>query len=145
MKPSKPGFPSVATHPWTVYLLSDACVDYIRAFEHEADMRAADARLVEAELSAAEATADTPEAEPSRYNLVLSREIEFFLEHYPDQLSRLQEGLLRETLTLNPMVKRISPSASACAATPEALTLWMPCALDGRRTTSSGPSPCRER
>ena len=96
---------SVGRHrPWTVYLLSDSCVDYVWAYESDAAMRRDDAALVKAELHAAEATQDGPEAEHNHYNLVHTREIEFFLEHYPEQEERLREHLRRGTLTLNPIL-----------------------------------------
>ncbi len=94
---------SVGNHrPWTVYLLSDTCTDYAWVYDSEEALRADDAELTEAELVQAEATEGLPEPNRNHYNLVHSREIEFYLERYPDRAERLWEHLRRETITLNP-------------------------------------------
>ena len=71
--------------PWSLYLLSDVCTDYCWAYSDEQACRADDARLVEAEMGLAESTAGEPEAIRNHYNMVVSREVEFFLDHYPHQ------------------------------------------------------------
>lgn len=88
---------SIGTHrPWTIYLLSDVCTDYTWAYAREEDVRADDAALTEAELTLAEAG-------PNRYNLVHAREVEFYLERYPDQAEKLFDHIRRGSITLNPI------------------------------------------
>lgn len=88
--------------PWTVYLLSDVCTDYVWAYERTENLRADDAAVTAAELAAADATRDGPEANRNHYNFVHAREIEFFLQHYPDQAERLFDAIRQGTLQLNP-------------------------------------------
>ena len=79
--------------PWTVYLLSDVCTDYVWAYDAVEPMRADDAALTKAELDAG-----------THYNFVHSREIEYFLEHYPDQAERLFNAIRGGQITLNPVL-----------------------------------------
>lgn len=95
---------TVGTHrPWKVYLLSDACTDYVWMYEEEAACRADDAAVTAAELEQVEATASAPEADRNHYNMVVAREVEFFLERYPDQAERLFDCIRRGDVVLNPI------------------------------------------
>lgn len=85
--------------PWSLYLLSDVCTDYCWAYSDEDACRADDARLVEAEMQLAESIARKPEALRNHYNMVVSREVEFYLERYPDQAERLFEHIRRGDIT----------------------------------------------
>jgi alpha-mannosidase len=89
--------------PWAIYLLSDVCTDYTWVYESEPALREDDAALMDAEIDLAEATSGGPEADRNHYNLVHARQVEFYLEHYPDKAARLFEHLRRGTLTLNPL------------------------------------------
>lgn len=96
---------SVGRHrPWTVYLLSDVCTDYTWNYATEAALRADDADLTEAELVQAEATASGPEPNRNHYSLVHAREIEFYLERYPNRAERLFGHVRSGTITLNPFL-----------------------------------------
>lgn len=100
---------TIGSHrPWKVYLLSDACVDYVWAYEDEQKMRSDDAALVLAEIVEAEKCISKAEANHNHYNLVHSREIEYFLEHYPDQAQRLFKHFQDGSLTLNPVLNMTS-------------------------------------
>ncbi|MCK4375537.1 MAG: hypothetical protein KAX19_09415, partial [Candidatus Brocadiae bacterium] len=88
--------------PWTVYLLSDVCTDYTWAYGDEQRVRSDDADLTEAEIAQAEATEDGPAPSRNHYNLVHAREVEFYLERYPDRAARLFDHIRRGTITLNP-------------------------------------------
>ena len=95
---------SVGTHrPWTVYLLSDACTDYTWVYDDVADVHAHDAAITEAEMAQVEETRDAPETDRNHYNFVHAREVEFYLERYPDQAERLFDHIRQGTLTLNPI------------------------------------------
>jgi hypothetical protein len=98
--------------PWTVYLLSDVCTDYVWAYDAEESMRADDAALTKAELDAG-----------THYNFVHSREIEFFLEHYPDQAERLFNALGRGQMTLNPV---LNMSLYGCMSLEEIIRSFYP-------------------
>jgi len=94
---------SVGYHrPWTVYLLSDVCTDYTWNYETEGALRADDADLTDAEVIQAQATASGPEPNRNHYNLVHARQIEFYLERYPDRVEQLFETIRRGAITLNP-------------------------------------------
>lgn len=91
---------SVGTHrPWKVYLLSDVCADYTWGYDNEASFRRDDAELTEAELVLAEATKDSPGSNRNHYNFVHAREVEFYLEHYPDRSERLFNHIRRGTIS----------------------------------------------
>ncbi len=93
----------VGSHrPWTVYVLADDCTDYTWVYGDEAAMRADDAELTAAELALCEATAGEPEANRSRYNMEVARQVEFFLERYPSQAERLFGAIRRGDITLSP-------------------------------------------
>ncbi len=95
---------SVGTHrPWTVYLLADTCTDYTWVYDNEQDCRRDDAQLTEAEIALAEATKSASDADQNHYNLVLAREVEFYLERYPDRAERLFDHIRRGTMTFNPI------------------------------------------
>ncbi len=79
-------------HPWTVYLLSDVCTDYTWAYDSACAMKADDAALLLAELEAG-----------TRYNLVHSRQVEYFIEAYPHLASRLIAAIRSGQVTLNPV------------------------------------------
>jgi hypothetical protein len=98
--------------PWTVYLLSDVCNDYVWAYDAEESMRADDAALTKAELDAG-----------THYNFVHSREIEFFLEHYPDQAERLFNALGSGQMTLNPV---LNMSLYGCMSLEEIIRSFYP-------------------
>lgn len=89
--------------PWTVYLLSDACSDYIWVYGSEQACRADDAALTEAEMTAAEATRHSLASDCNHYNMVHAREVEFYLERYPEQAGRLFDHIRQGTITLNPI------------------------------------------
>jgi len=95
--------PVGAHRPWTIYLLSDVCTDYTWAYASVDDVHADDAAITEAELLQAEATRDAPEADRNHYNFVHAREVEFYLERYPDQAGRLFDHIREGTITLNPI------------------------------------------
>ncbi len=88
--------------PWTVYVLADDCTDYTWVYGDEQTMRADDAELTRAELELAEGTADGPAHNRSRYNMAVARQVEFFLEHYPDHAERLFAAMREGLITLNP-------------------------------------------
>ncbi len=109
---------SVGHHrPWTVYLLSDVCTDYTWVYHDEESCRADDADLMEAELALAEATREAPEANHNHYNTVHAREVEFYLERYPQHAERLFAHIRRGTVTLNPFFNM----AMTCAMSLEEL------------------------
>ena len=98
---------SVGRHrPWTIYLLSDVCTDYTWVYDDEEMPRAHDAAITEAELTLAEAMVAEPPANHNHYNFVHAREVEFFLEHYPEQTERLFAHLRQGTITLNPFFNK---------------------------------------
>jgi hypothetical protein len=109
---------SVGHHrPWTIYLLSDVCTDYTWVYHDEESCRADDAELMEAELALAEATRNAPAAQRNHYNTVHAREVEFYLERYPERAATLFEHLRRGTITLNPFFNM----AMTCAMSLEEL------------------------
>ena len=95
---------SVGTHrPWKVYLLSDVCSDYTWGYNDEESLRRDDAELTEAEIALAEATQQSPDSNRNHYNFVHAREVEFYLERYPDEAERLFEHIRQGTITFNPI------------------------------------------
>ncbi len=94
---------SVGHHrPWTVYVLSDDCTDYTWVYGSEQEMRADDAELTEAELRAAEETRDYSDENRNRYNMAVGRQVEFYLERFPQHRERLFDHIRRGNVTLNP-------------------------------------------
>ncbi|NLE45292.1 MAG: hypothetical protein GX620_11270 [Chloroflexi bacterium] len=94
---------SVGTHrPWTIYVLSDACTDYTWVYDNTQAVHADDAAITEAELNVAEATVDGPESDHNHYNMVHARELEFYLEQYPDKAGRLLSAVQDGTIGFNP-------------------------------------------
>lgn len=93
--------------PWTVYLLSDLCTDYTWVYDHAADVHMDDAAVTEAELTLAERSAEAPEPNRNHYNMVHAREIEFFLERYPEQAERLFEHIRRGTIVVSPFFNMV--------------------------------------
>lgn len=94
---------SVGSHrPWTIYLLSDVCTDYTWVYADEASMREDDAELMEAELVQIEATRNSPVADRNHYNLVHARQIEFYLERFPERAGRLFEQIRAGNIQYNP-------------------------------------------
>jgi hypothetical protein len=89
--------------PWTVYLLSDVCSDYLWAYDSVEASCADDAALLKAELDVADQMVEACKPNRNHYNLVHAREVDFFLQHYPDQVERLIDHFRRGTLTLNPV------------------------------------------
>ncbi len=76
----------------TCYLLSDVCTDYTWAYDSVSAMKADDAALLRAELEAG-----------THYNLVHSRQVDYFLEAYPYLEERLVEAIRNGQVTLNPV------------------------------------------
>ncbi len=76
----------------TFYLLSDVCTDYTWAYDSVSAMKADDAALLRAELEAG-----------THYNLVHSRQVDYFLEAYPYLEERLVEAIRNGQVTLNPV------------------------------------------
>src|SRR5439155_14305025 len=94
---------SVGSHrPWTMYLLSDVCTDCTFVYDHEAACRIDDANLTAAEIALAKATADAPESNRNHYNFVHAREVEYYLERYPERAESLFAQIRRGTIQLNP-------------------------------------------
>jgi alpha-mannosidase len=77
---------------WKVYLLSDVCTDYTWAYDSLSAMKADDAALLRAELDAG-----------TRYNLVHSRQVDYFLEAYPYLADQLFTAIRAGRITLNPV------------------------------------------
>jgi hypothetical protein len=75
-----------------IYLLSDVCTDYTWAYDSVCAMKADDAALLKAELEAG-----------TCYNLVHSRQVDYFLEAYPYLEERLVEAIRSRKITLNPV------------------------------------------
>ena len=95
---------SVGHHrPWTIYLLSDGCTDYTWVYDNVEAEHSDDAEVTEAELALAEATRGGLLADQNHYNLVHAREVEFYLEHYPEHADRLFEHIRLGNITLNPI------------------------------------------
>ncbi len=74
------------------YLLSDVCTDYTWAYDSVSAMKTDDAALLKAELEAG-----------ACYNLVHSRQVDYFLEAYPYLEERLVEAIRSGQITLNPV------------------------------------------
>jgi hypothetical protein len=89
--------------PWTIYLLSDGCTDYTWVFDNVNDVHAYDAAVTRAELDVAVERRGGPAADRNHYNMVVAREVEFFIEHYPDQAEQLFDAIREGTITLNPI------------------------------------------
>jgi hypothetical protein len=75
-----------------IYLLSDVCTDYTWAYDSVCAMKADDAALLKAELEAG-----------TRYNLVHSRQVEYFFEAYPHLADDLIAAIRAGRVTLNPV------------------------------------------
>ena len=97
--------------PWVIYLLSDCCTDYLWAYHEETALRQDDAALLLKEIELAEATAHLQDFNRNRYNLVHARQVEFFLEHYPDQSERLMEAMQHGMVNFNPFYNMIASGA----------------------------------
>lgn len=96
--------------PWTVYLLADACTDATWVYDDLRPMKEDDAAITLAEMDVADAYQSGPDASRNHYNLVHHREIEYFLEVYPDQEERLVNHVRRGTIELNPFRTMCSTS-----------------------------------
>ncbi len=90
--------------PWKIYVLSDVCTDYIWVYDDEAEMRKDDSDLMEAEIDMARATRHLPSYNRNRYNLVHSREVEFFFERFPQKSTELLERIRNDDFTFNPLL-----------------------------------------
>jgi alpha-mannosidase len=89
--------------PWTVYLLSDVCTDYTWVYDSVEAVHVDDAAITDAEIAVAGEMIDGPEANRNHYNFVHAREVEFYLEQYPDRAESLFDRIRDGTLTLNPI------------------------------------------
>jgi len=98
------GTAPVGTHrPWTIYLLSDTCVDYTWVYEDLGRVSADAATVIKAELAACRTTADAPFENQNRYNVLHTGELEFFLEHAsPGEIEEWARWTRSGHLTLSP-------------------------------------------
>lgn len=88
--------------PWIAYLLSDTCTDCTWVYNNEEQVRIDDAAILEAELQLAESSAGAPPEERNHYNLVHAREVEYYLDTYPQHAERLFEHIRSGTIQFNP-------------------------------------------
>ena len=76
------GTATVGSHrPWTLYLLSDCCVDYTWVYDDLESLSLASAAVVKEEIEACRETAGQSFANQNRYNVLHTSELEYFLQH----------------------------------------------------------------
>lgn len=88
--------------PWTLYVLADVCSDTTWVYADEETMRRDDADLTRTVLRTARQAEDQPTENQEHYNLVHCRQVEYFLERYPEQAEELFDAIRRGVITLNP-------------------------------------------
>ncbi|MGQ9683878.1 MAG: glycoside hydrolase family 38 C-terminal domain-containing protein [Anaerolineae bacterium] len=88
--------------PWTLYVLTDDCTDYAWVYGDEQTLRADDAELTHAELMLTESTRDNPPENRNHYNMAVGRQVEFYLERYPQNAEKLFNAMRAGLIGFNP-------------------------------------------